>query len=239
LHAFDPPVSLGVGHLRVTSDHYDWLRDVSIPLFERAEPSGAPIAWLRQGWLDSSDPDGPRRRIGYRGMIETEYERATAIVLEMRADGWLRFRYDLPPEARSTDLTAGGGGDHWLPTDGGTAWVHECYLDLGEARLSVQLWRDLFFGPDAPALSFLDQAPQPLHDAPSPEANRIAWVERDDEVEALEIRGEWMRARVSRPGKYLTFCIGTEEWDGETFEGWVRWWDPRDGPRLWYPTRGC
>jgi hypothetical protein len=176
-------------------------------------------------------------------MIETEYERATAIVLERRPDGWLRFRYDLPPEARPTDSaaasTTAAAGDDWLPTDDGTAWVHQCHLDLGEARLTVQLWRDLFFGPDAPALSFLDQAPQPLRDAPYPEANRTAWVERDDEVEALEIRGEWMRVRVSSPGKYLTFCIGTDEWDGEMFEGWVRWWDPQDGPRLWYPTRGC
>jgi hypothetical protein len=55
----------------------------------------------------------------------------------------------------------------------------------------------------------------------------------------LEIRDEWMRVRLSKPGKFLTLCSSTEEWDGETFEGWVKWWDPEDGPWLWYPTRGC
>ena len=231
-------MSLGVGHLRVTSDHYDWLRAVSIPLFGRPGATDAPIAWLRQGWLDARVADGPRRTIGYRGMIETEYERATAIVLETRSDGWLRFRYDLPPEARLTDPPEAGPED-WWPTDDGTAWVHECYLRLGEATLSVQLWRDLFFGPDAPPLSFLGRVPHALREGPSSQATRLAWVEEDDEVEALEIRDEWMRVRVSRPGKSLTLCTSLEEWDGETFEGWVKWWGSEDGPWLWYPTRGC
>jgi hypothetical protein len=238
LHAHDTPVSLGVGHLRVTSDHYDWLREVSIPLFERPDASDAPLAWIRQGWLDGSASDGQRRRISYRGAIETEYERATAIVLELRADGWFRFRYDLPPEALAADAEV-AGPENWLPTDDGTAWTHECYLGLGEAELSVQLWRDLFFGPDAPPLSFVDRTPHALREDPAMQATRLAWVEKDDEVEALEIRDEWMRVRVSKPGKFLTLCTSLEEWDGETLEGWVKWWDPEDGPWLWYPTRGC
>jgi hypothetical protein len=238
LHAHDTPVSLGVGHLRVTSDHYDWLKDVSIPMFARPDAPGGPIAWLRQGWLDGSASEGPRRRIGYPGAIETEYERATAIVLETRPDGWVRFRYDLPPGAPPTD-TAVERPDTWLPTEDGTAWTHECYLGLGEAKLAVQLWRDLFFGPDAPPLSFLDRAPHALREGPATQAARIAWVEADDEVEALEIRDEWMRVRVSKPGKFLTLCTSMEEWAGETLEGWVKWSDPEDGPWLWYPTRGC
>lgn len=220
--------NLGVGHLDVGEPPtdgppggHDWLPRITLPLWFR--PSDAVSVWMHRGWwIRAASPD---RRIAltYHGMVETGYESSRLIVTEARDDGWLEVWVDIGPSRGVTS---------------GLMWTHRCLLDLGEIALEYVPWSERFLGPGAPPLSFRDTARHALREGGDPEASLIVWLEPRDEVELIEIAGDWARVRATRPGVFETGCLG-DTWDGETFEGWVRWRDGERGTWLWYPTRGC
>ena len=208
---------LGVGHLEATGGqhYYDWERYILVPLFET--PRGQHVGWLNRGWVELGGERTPLSRVG---MVETGYEFMSFIVLE-RSDDWYRIRHSLPTDDAD-----------------GTSWVHRCLLNLGDVELQPELWSEKFVGEGAPPLSFRSRVRHALRAEPSPDGDRLAWIGADDEVEALEIRGDWMRVHLFQPGKFATKC-GAGDWNGRTMVGWIKWWGEDKGPWLWYPTRGC
>jgi hypothetical protein len=192
-----------------------------LPLYGRPGDA-APLTWIYRGWW--IPVSGERLALTYRGMLEVAYEEAGIVVTRRRDDGWLQVYVDIGPIGRSA-------------TDG-LMWTHECLLDLGDAALSLSMWEDRFVGPGAPPLSFLGDARHALRAGADPASRLVAWLEGDDEVELLEIDGDWARVRAFRPGVYLAGCLG-DEWAGEELAGWVKWRDAAAGTWLWYPTRGC
>ncbi len=214
--------TVGVGYLDLAAGPWDWLAAATVPFYAR--PGQAePIAWLRRGWWVTGGGEPPRP-LTYRGMVWTEYEESNFIVTAARADGWIELWVDIGPIPRAASH--------------GLVWTHRCLLDLDEAVLSLMLWEDVFLGSGAPPLSFRDEARHALRAGPGTEHARLDWIEGDDEVELLEIQGDWARARVSKPGRFYIGCMG-ETWAGREREGWIRWRDPERGSWLWYPTRGC
>lgn len=223
--------NVGVGSLEVEEPPapagppaaHDWLPRITLPLWFRPSDDG-PGAWIHRGWwLPAGSPD-ERIALTYRGMVETGYESSRLIVTRARGDGWLEVWVDIGPVDRAAT--------------GGLVWTHRCLLDRGEVALEYVPWSEAFLGPEAPPLSFRDTVRHALRERGHPEAPPVVWLEPRDEVELLEIEGDWARVRATRPGVYATGCRG-ETWEGEVFEGWVQWRDDERGTWLWYPTRGC
>lgn len=76
-----------------------------------------------------------------------------------------------------------------------------------------------------------------LRAEPSVDSPLITRIALDHKLELLELRGDWMRVRVSQPD---WTCAGSEqEFRGTVHVGWVKWRDAKTGPWLWYYTRGC
>jgi hypothetical protein len=212
-------VSLGVGHVRPVDSGYvwEWYSRVRLPLF--AEPGGAPVAWIADGWLIDS-PTSQARPFGTAGMIETEYETPSFIVAEQRDDGWIRLRY------------AADGAD------GGHAWVHQCLLNMGPDTLVFESWADRLMDDEISPLFFHQEVRHSLRAGPTVDAERVLWIPATTGaygVQPLEIQGEWMRVAVTIPS---TYCVEPDEVDSVRYEGWVKWRDD-GGPWLWYYTRGC
>lgn len=206
----------GVGFLEPSEDPYEWLSQAVIPLY--ASPGGRHVGWMNRGWVqrDEASPISPY------AFVETDYEISSLILAEVRDDGWLGLRL--------TDVA---------PGDGGILWTHACRLDLGEVRFSIVLWRDLFRSERPGYVFFRSRVPHALRAEPSAESERLTWIGERDDLEVLEVRGDWMRVRVFQPGKYFTLCGAGDEWRGRSRTGWIRWWSADKGPWLTYPTRGC
>lgn len=224
--------NLGTGFLDIAEradggppGSHDWLPRITLPLYFRPGDERVGV-WIHRGWWLPPGFRDDRIALTYRGMVETEYESARMIVTGARDDGWLEVWVDIGPSERR-------GAATW-----GLMWTHRCLLDLGEIALEYVPWSQRFLGPGAPALSFRDGARHALREAAGIDAGLVTWLSPRDEVELLEIAGDWARVRATRPGVYATECDG-EAWDGETFVGWVRWRDDERGTWLWYPTRGC
>jgi hypothetical protein len=179
---------------------------------------------MHLGWWVVPGDRSADRVLGYRGMLEVGYEQASIVVTGVGLDGWLQVWVDIGPIGRAATH--------------GLMWTHACLLDLGPTSLALSLWEEMFVGPGAPALSFLGEERHALRTGAEIGSDLVAWLERDDEVELLEIAGDWARVRAFRPGVYLRGCLG-EEWAGEVLAGWIKWRDPGSGTWLWYPTRGC
>ena len=220
--------NLGVGFLEAgdaneVPNAADWLPRVRLPLFGRAEDV-EPSAWIADGfWIPVADPS-ERRPLTYRSMVETSYEIASFVVVGAREDGWIQLYLDLGP----LDVRA----ISW-----GHVWTHTCFLEDGDLPLRLVLWED-WFATSSYGVTFRDGSRHALRAGPARDQRRTLWVEGEDELEFLEISGDWARVRVSRPGRYLIGCLG-DDWRGEEFEGWVMWRDVESGPWVWYPTRGC
>ena len=227
-HAFERETT-GVGVLSPSTrgnggpPGYDWLPEVSLPLYARAGEA-VPSAWMHLGWWVAPADRSADRVLGYRGMMETAYEQASIVVTREGADGWLEVWVDIGPIPRAASH--------------GLLWTHSCLLDLGPTSLELSRWEELFVGPGAPPLSFLGEERHALRSAADAGSGLVAWLDADDEVELLEFAGDWARVRALRPGVYLSGCLG-EEWRGEDLSGWVRWRSAESGTWLWYPTRGC
>ena len=212
-------VNTGVGHLRPVGSGYiwDWHARVRLPLF--AEPGGAPVSWIADGWLvDLSSSQA--RPLGTPGMIETGYETPSFIVTEQRDDGWMRMRY------------AADG------PDGGLAWIHQCLLTIGPDTLVFESWADRLMSDRISPLFFHQEVRHSLRVSPAMDAERVLWIPAAAaayEIQPLEVEGEWMRVAVTIPS---TYCVGPDAVESARFEGWVKWRD-EGGVWLWYYTRGC
>ena len=207
----------GVGFLEPSEEHsYDWRAKTVIPLY--AAPGERHVGWLNRGWVQRDETAG----MSPYAWVETGYEISSLILAEARDDGWLGLR--LTDDA---------------PSDGGILWTHACRLDLGEVRFEIVLWRDLFRS-DRPAyIFFRNRSRHALRAEPSAESERLMWIGERDDLEVVEIRGDWMLVRVFQPGKFETLCGGHTEWRGKFWDGWIRWWSEEKGTWLRYPTRGC
>lgn len=220
LEHYNRRVFLGVGHLRPPDDsHYwDWLEHAVLPVFDA--PGGEIREWLARGWR--VDPTtGERREFAGDGMVETGYEARSFIVLERHDDGWMRILLDDPD------------------TPNADGWTHDCLNAFGRDSLSFESWPERFSSDDISPLYFRTQVPHALRASPSTTAERLHVIparESDYEIEWLEVRDDWARVRVTQPSDY---CLGPDEIETRTYEGWIKWWDEEIGPWLWYYTRGC
>ena len=170
---------LGIGRLHPTGGGgWDWYRQARIPLF--AAPGEEPLLWILDGWLlVGRRPSGTFSTVQpleTAGMVETEYEVPSFIVLESRNDGWIRLR--------------------WAPDSAGVAWTHSCLLSLGRQPLVVQTWAELFESFEDSPMYFRSEVRHSLRTGASIDSARIGWVPaspNDYHLEPLEIRGDWMR----------------------------------------------
>jgi len=209
-------VNLGIGHVR-GAGRFLWSgREVHLPL--HVEPDGVIWGWFANGWLlEDEGPDAEPRQIGSEGMVETEYEATSLIVLDVRPDGWLRIRYGRPSAGKD-----------------GTAWLHRCHLE--RETLVMERWEDRFLSNEISPLFFRSDDPRKLLSRPDDDAHRLLWIANDYHLEPLGFKGDWMQVLVKQPSDY---CGDPNEVRPKTFEGWVRWRAPDRGPLVWYHTRGC
>jgi len=213
---------LGVGHVRPAGlDGWSpgWHERVRIPLF--AAPGGDVVGYVHDGWLR----EGRRGEaahwlpLGTGGMVETAYETASFVVLEQRADGWLRLRY-APPQPDEAS---------------GTAWLHECHLRAHAPPLRFETWGARFLSPLISPLYFRRDVPHRLRARPHPHAAPLGTVAGDHHLEPKEVKGDWMRVVVKQPSDYC----GSGNAAVTAREGWVKWRSTGQGPWVWYHTRGC
>lgn len=214
-------IPLGIGHAHYVAEGAafdlppggdDWLRRVELPLSHT--PGAQPWGWIVQGWIltmgDTAEP------FTTAGLIETGYEEPSFVVLESRSDGWLRIRFESPEK------------------DVDTSWTPSCALRTSPARLDFTPWSDWFLSDRVTPMFFRSDPPHLLQSGPSTDAERLVEVSDDYILEPLEIQGEWMRVTLKEPSDYCVFDV-----EPTRREGWIRWYSPDTGPRVWYFTRGC
>ena len=206
----------GVGHLKVddaSAHYYDWASKIVLPIWR--QPRGVASAFVRSGMLWQYDM-GLVVPLSGAGMVETEYEHQSLIVMHRTADGWVQIRV--------------------LPAPEGVVWTHLCHLGLGAAKLAYEGW-ETYITEHGDWLHFRARVPHALRGEPAMAAPRLTWIGLDHELERLETRGEWLRVRVRQPA---WTCAGPDRlFDGRVDEGWVKWQDAVSGPWVWPFTRGC
>jgi len=217
-------LELGVGAVALADDPLaappptvEWLAEVEFPLF--VEPGGALAGWVMNGWWVEVGA-GPPRRLESGPMVETGYETASWIALEAGENGWVRLRL----------LDPGGAGD-------GTAWVLACHLAASDPPLAFTPWEEWLAGPGP--IFFRTAAAHALRAGPRAADALLSWIRGNDHdamLEPLEVRGEWMKVRVTRPS---TYCVSDPSPAVRVDEGWIRWRDEEMGPWVWTFTRGC
>lgn len=221
-HAMGADLDLGVGHVRPEAEVVDapalapeWIRRVEVPLYDA--PGGGLRGWIANGWWIEADRSADPVALVTDAMVETGYEDASWIV-EEADDGAVRIRFaeSLP-----------GGGE-------GAAWALLCHLAASPVPLAYEPWEEAL----GTLLFFRTDAAHVLRAGPDEGAERIDTLRSGEEpmLEPLEIEGDWMRVRVTRPS---TYCAFPEPTDGRVDEGWIRWRDDAMGPWVWYFTRGC
>lgn len=207
-------IDLGVGTVRLAPHaSYDpaWVVRVEFPAFE--EPDGALLGWVIEGWWVPRE--GDPRPLEIDPMVEIGYEIPGWIALEQRGE-WVRIRW-----AGRSDVD-------------GTAWVARCHLATSDPPLEFAPWESVLGSP----LFFRTSTPHALRAGPGIGHERISRIVgdvHDAMLERLEIRGDWMRVRVTRPSTYCVFDRSFPVRD----EGWIRWRDEAMGPWVWWFTRGC
>jgi hypothetical protein len=224
-----PNTAVGIGHLRpadlsplegdpLASNsrsrnailHANWLQGIALPIYP--SPNSSAWGWLINGWLIPTS--GPPLAIGRDAaftMVHTERQIYTFPVMELRPDGWFRFRY----------------------TTAGDAWSHTDYLNRGTIPLTLETWAAYL--KDAVRVEF--QRPgvaQPLRLAPSSNAPLQALVGPNSLIQPLDMEGDWLRVRVTQPVQGCTALPGAN-----TAEGWVRWRNDADLTLLWFPDGDC
>jgi hypothetical protein len=119
------------------------------------------------------------------------------------------------------------------PGDAGTAWTHACAAREGPAWLDFTPWSAWLLGDQISPLFVRPEMAAELRSEPAA-STAIATISGDHALEPLEISGEWMRVRLREPSDYCR-----PEVVSTAREGWVRWFSPEAGPRVWYFARGC
>ncbi|MGB3669620.1 MAG: hypothetical protein WA901_06555 [Phormidesmis sp.] len=209
---------LGIGHLRPqptaateAGDGVSWLESAILPLY--SSPGGDHWGWIYQGWLIPGEQAylAIGRDAGF-AMVKSDDNLYTFPVLEVREDGWFRMQY----------------------TTGGTAWAHTSQLSLGETPLVIETWAERLAS--QASVYFLDRGnAQPLRSRPELANNMLSLVSADSLIEPLDIAGDWMRVRVTRPVAECTPLTGAT-----TTEGWMRWRQEAGAALVWYrPDQSC
>ncbi len=206
---------LGVGTLApVASDKGDaaWIGDMALPVY--GSP-GQHLGWLVNGWIVDSVPPVTKRPLLTRAMVPTGGGELAFLVLEVREDGWFRFRY-APPG---------------IPGDG-LAWAHQDHLRLGAHPLELKLWSARFLAAAGPLEYRKPEVRHALRAAPDAKAELVAWIGASHELESLEASGDWMRVKVIQPSRRCSPGQGGSA--VKTAEGWIRWSSPEKGPWIWF-----
>ncbi len=145
-------------------------------------------------------------------MVKPYQNLYTFPVLAIRDDGWFQVQY----------------------TTGGSAWAHTSQLELGDMPLAIERW-ELLLG-SQPALYFLESSEaQVLRSQPQEATNMLSFVASDSLIEPINIVGDWMRVKVTRPTAQCQPLTGST-----VTEGWMRWRDEADKSLVWYnPDGSC
>lgn len=216
-----PQEDLGLGHLHprdltalqganwVTSPlrYAGWLQGVSLPIY--AQPGGEPWAWLINGWLliDGADPIAIGRDASFT-MLQPDRAFYSFPVLEIRPDGWFRFRY----------------------TAAGSAWAHSSHLALGKVPLGVEPWADQVRR--ATRVQFRQPGlSQGLRATPQRSSRLRSLISPNSLIQPLDMEGDWLRVRVTQPTRGCTPLPGAT-----SDEGWIRWRDQQKTLLLWFGT---
>jgi hypothetical protein len=204
----DPALSWGVGVVRPAGA--DGFARIDLPLFESAR--GRHWGWLTQGRIYDQRSG---RTLSARADASVQVAGGRAlIVLERRDDGWMLIRFGAPEDRGQ-----------------GLAWTH---AELARAtRADFLTWSRALDG--AQGLVYRNaEAAHNLRAGPSTNDAVVERLEGENfDMVALEIRGDWMRVRVSVPPA----CAGSVAEDlllggGESREttGWVVWRSNDRGP---------
>jgi hypothetical protein len=172
-------------------------------------PAAAPFAWIARGWVVI--PGRPPFALPADATVETEYEERSFVVLEER-NNWLRVRYSAS----------------------GTAWTPKCALDASPVSFDFSPWSEWFLSDRISPMVFRVPVPEDLRSEPSAGSSGVARISGDYVLVPREIRGEWMRVELRQPSDFCNPDVTPTRRDG-----WVRWFAPDIGPRVWYFSRGC
>ena len=209
---------------------YEWLSRLRLPLYNA--PNGKAWGWLACGWLVDLSSQTLQISQLEPSLLQTSYETLSLVVLKEQPDGWFQLRYRLPTSNHQ-----------------GVAWAHTSHLALGDRPLIIQYWKDLFQPKNLKQtrsrgwLHFRDETPSTylrLRNEPTMSSQVIfpadgIFLKGNYGVEPIEIRGRWMRVRISLPQDYC----GRPSQSIEFNEGWIQWWTPQQGTLLYYSARGC
>jgi hypothetical protein len=209
--------SLGIGYLRpalprMTANQREagWLTGMTLPIY--ASPGAQPWGWLYKGWLipGAQRPLAIGRDAAF-AMVRIDGNVLAFPVLESRPDGWMRIEY----------------------TVNGTAWVHNSHFSLGETDVMFETWEAQVLS--ARTLRFREASgAQVLRSQPELSRNVITLVNTDALIEPLEIQGDWVKVRVTRPVSACRPLTGAT-----TNEGWMRWRDDTGNVTLWNDSSRC
>ena len=109
------------------------------------------------------------------------------------------------------------------------------WAQLRDSLVRTVTWREHFIGMP---LHFRDADHGEFHESPNGPVVATARVLADSgfDMEGVELRGEWMRVKVEHPGQ---MCDGNVSSTRRAEHYWIRAFDRRGRPRVYYPTRGC
>src|SRR5688500_2876248 len=118
-------------------------------------------------------------------------------------------------------------------THEGTPWLG--WTMLGDSVLGRTVWKERLA---ETSLYFRDFESGDFHAAPGGPVVRTARELAKGGFDILggEVRGQWMRVTVEHPGET---CEGELPANRRADQYWIRAFDDRGRPRVFYPTRGC
>ncbi|MEW6494290.1 MAG: hypothetical protein AB1589_17520 [Cyanobacteriota bacterium] len=193
-----------------------WLGKVRLPIY--SQPNGELWGWLAQGWL-LRQTNSNKLIVDSRSLtvIDIVYKGTvnSLAVLDIRQDGWFKFRYAQPDSG-----------------DEGVGWAHLSHLKLSKISLIVEPWQEWLT--QQKALHFRDNVFAALHSQPTTDSQMLLKIPEDIDyqfykVEPLTFQGDWVRVRLTS-----TAAVEHSYQNRSSYEGWLRWLDPQQGPLLWY-----
>ena len=116
-------------------------------------------------------------------------------------------------------------GDGWLrfgQMDGTRYWTHERFLASRPEPLERVRWGALLMEHNG-ALFPIEQD-QRLYGSPEPDA-AFQVIEKTTRIEILEQKDHWAKVRLNHTGS-------------QDRQGWLRWFDPKRGPLLFFAPKG-
>ena len=118
-------------------------------------------------------------------------------------------------------------------THEGAPWLG--WTVLGDSTLGRTVWKERLA---ETTLYFLDFESGDFHATPGGAVltTARALAEAGFDMTGVEVRGQWMRVAVEHPGEN---CEGELPANRRTDHYWIRAFDERGRPRVFYPTRGC